>query len=48
MPQKTEHFQTFIQRLNTFIFANIYHSPCDTYQVLNIEAPYFTTITRAN
>ncbi len=36
--QKTAHFQKFGKKLK-LIFAYIYHSPLDSYSVLNIEAP---------
>ncbi len=38
--EKNYAFSNILQKVKSYFFANIYHSPCDSYKVWNIEAPY--------
>ncbi len=32
-------FSDILQKVKSYFFANVYHSPCDSHEVWNIEAP---------
>ncbi len=43
--EKNCTFSNILQKVKTYFFANIYHSPCDSHKVWNIEGPYCTVIS---